>query len=96
MQQEKRGEKLLKLFGLKILKFLMTEERDSPAEAITIADLRKALPEQERKAYSTTWRHIQRLLQNEYVACQLQDGISDLYFITQKGKDFCESQYHPY
>ena len=86
----------MKLFGLKILKFLIAEGKDSPFEAITIAELRKALPEQERKAYSKTWRHVQRLLQRGYIACELQDGISDMYFVTQKGKDFCESQYQPY
>ncbi|GLB26561.1 hypothetical protein LXJ15735_28020 [Lacrimispora xylanolytica] len=83
----------MKIFCIKLLQYLIKENLDAPIRSITITDLRKALPEQERKAYSTTWRHVQRLLQNGYVESQLEDGISDLYFITEKGRKFCESLY---
>ena len=86
----------MKLHELRILEYLAKENRDSPARSITITDLRKAMPCQNNRAYITTWRYLKRLLSDGYIARQLVDFTSDMYFITQKGKDLLEAQYKPY
>ncbi|GEM_PF-5276518 len=86
----------MKLHELRILEYLAKENRDSPARSITITDLREAMSCQSDRAYITTWRYLKRLLTDGYIARQLVDFTSDMYFITQKGKDLLEAQYKPY
>jgi len=83
----------MKLLEVKILKQMILTGRDSPDKAITINELITLLPEQTKKSYTTTWRHIQKLIKKGYVTYGYQDGLSDMFYLTQEGKRFFETQY---
>lgn len=78
----------MKLYDLKILRVLDIEERASPEKAITILQARNALPEQARKSYMTTYRHMHKLADKGYLKCGLDDGLASTYFITDMGRTF--------
>lgn len=83
----------MKLLELKILKQMISTGRDSPDRAITINELITLLPDQVKRSYTTTWRHIQKLIEKGYVTYGYKDGLSDMFYLTQAGKQFFETQY---
>lgn len=84
----------MKLLEFKILKLMISGGRDSPDTAISINELIEILPERIKKSYTTTWRHVHKLVDKGYLTCgAIVDGNSDMFYLTENGKQFFETQH---
>lgn len=80
-------------FGLAILTVLNNNEIVTVMNAASISQILELLPEKQRKSYSTTYRHLQSMVEQGYIKCGLVDGLASTYFISDTGKAFCQDQY---
>lgn len=79
-------------FGLEILMVLNDKDITIPAKAMSISQILEEIPVSKRKSYSTTYRHLQSMVEQGYVKCGLVDGLASTYFIAENGRIFCKAQ----
>lgn len=80
-------------FGLVILSVLNENSADTPSKALSVSQIMELTKENQRKSYSTTFRHLHNMEELGYVKCGLVDGLASTYLITESGKLFCKEQY---
>lgn len=81
-------------YSLQLLLSLHDNNIDNPLEALCIRGILSNLKSGLGKSYSTTYRHLKVLIKLEYVEVGEYDDEKALtYFITEKGRLFCESQF---
>lgn len=77
-------------FGLAILTVLNNNEIVTVMNAASISQILDLLPECQRKSYSTTYRHLQSMVEQGYVKCGLIDGLASTYIISDMGRTYCK------
>ena len=90
-RDEEKGEKMTR-FDLTILSVLYENEIDTASKALSIGQILSLIPIRHRKSYSTTYRHLNSITQQNYVKYGLIDGLASTYFISESGKSFCKAQ----
>lgn len=78
-------------FGLVILKVLDDNHVDTASKAFRISQILELISENQRKSYSTAYRHLQNLAAQGYIQCGLADSLAGTYYIAEAGKSFCKS-----
>lgn len=78
-------------FSLVILKVLDDNHVDTASKAFRISQILEMIPENQRKSYSTAYRHLQSLAAQGYIQCGIADSLAGTYFIVETGKSFCKS-----
>lgn len=78
-------------FSLVILKVLSENGIETPVKSSSVPDILNFIPINQRKSYSTTYRHLQNMLSKEYVISGLDDGPASTYYISDSGKKFYQS-----
>lgn len=79
-------------FSLTLLKVLSENGIETPVKSSSVPDILNLIPINQRKSYSTAYRHLQDLLSKEYVRAGLDDGPASTYYISDSGKIFYQSQ----
>lgn len=79
-------------FDLTILSVLYDNGIDTASKAISIGQILSLIPSKHRKSYSTTYRHLNSIVQQNYAKCGLIDGLASTYFISESGKLFYNAQ----
>lgn len=79
-------------FDLTILSVLYDNGIDTASKAISIGQILSLIPCKHRKSYSTTYRHLNNIVQQNYAKYGLIDGLASTYFISETGKSFCKAQ----
>lgn len=77
-------------FGLAILTVLNNNEIVTAINAASISQILELLPEKQRKSYSTTYRHLQSMVEQGYIKCGLVDGLASTYIISDMGRAYCK------
>ena len=80
-------------FSLRILTVLNDNHVETPLRALSVNQVLSLMEEKQRKSYSTTYRHLNKMAELGYLKCGLCDGLASTYFITESGRSFCKSQY---
>lgn len=80
-------------FALEILGVLNDNDVSTASKAFSISQILELIPENQRKSYSTTYRHLQTLVTQGYIKCGFSDGLKSTYFILETGKSFCKEQF---
>lgn len=79
-------------FSLAILNVLSDNDVETPSKALCVSQILSLMEERQRKSYSTVYRHLCKMAQQNYVKCGLIDGLASTYYITESGKLFCKAQ----
>lgn len=80
-------------FSLTILSVLCCGEANVASKSMSIPQILEKIPENQRKSYSTTYRHLQTMVAKGYVNVGLDDGAASTYWLSSPGEVFFRSQY---
>lgn len=80
-------------FSVKILEVLEEKNATTAANSMSTTQILEYLPKNERKSYSTTYRHLLSMEKQGFVKCGLNEGLASTYFIQESGELFLKSQY---
>lgn len=91
-REEERQLNMTK-FSVKILKVLDEKNATTAGNSMSTTQILECLPENERKSYSTIYRHLLSMEKQGFVKCGLNEGLASTYYIQESGELFLKSQY---
>lgn len=80
-------------FSLTILSVLCRGKANVASNSMSIPQILEKIPENQCKSYSTTYRHLQTMVEKGYVNVGLDDGAASTYWLSSSGEVFFRSQY---
>lgn len=78
--------------SLAILKVLNDNDIQSSSKALSVSRIIQTIDKNNKKSYSTIYRHLCNMEEKGYVKYGLCDGLASTYYITETGKLFYNAQ----
>ena len=89
--KEMEGKWLMTKLDLTLLMLMNENHVDNVSQAKTVTEIIEMIPNSQRRAYNTVYRHLQSMVEQGYVKCGLMEWIARTYYISETGKLFCNS-----
>lgn len=94
MIRHKEGRLPMTKVSLLILMVLNDNDITTASKSLSIGQIIALMTENQRKSYSTIYRHLCSMVKKGYVKCGLDDALADTYYVTEAGQAFCAAQFN--